>query len=1051
MKKLLLALPTLLSAMETSAQSQKITGKVTEANGSPLPGVTVLVKGTTRGGATAMDGTFTLEGEPNSVLVFSFLGYKSQEVSLAGRSNVTVAMGADAKALDEVVVVGYGTQTKAEFTGSAARVSGDAVKDMPVQSFDQGLAGKATGVSIGQPNGVLNNAPVIRIRGINSISLSSYPLVVVDGIPINTGNASGSTTVANNPLGDINPADIESIDVLKDAASTAIYGSRAAAGVILVTTKSGKAGKPRVTYEGWAGLTEAVRLPTMLDAEQFMLIKNEAVLNSKILTGNANNASVPAASFFPTYNDDGSLVNTNWYDQVYQTGFSQNHSLSVSGGSESTKYYFSTNYSDQKGILKTNEFTRKGVRFNLSHKLTPWLSLSGNANYNNSLNASPNTGSLEGNAFGIVGSARLAWLSAPNVYAINPDGSYNLSTANTLGMGNNTVSSNFYNPVPLLDLNKYTSENDRIISNFSADFTPLKGLVYRLSYGIDRLKIENSTFQSGVHGPGFPSGNATNASLLIDNWNLTHTLTYQLPLPSTRHSVSLLAGYDVQKFNNSSWGATRSILSDTFFDDFQGSYGSIVPANNFLNERAFASVFSRVTYDFDKRYFLTVNFRRDGNSALGAGKKYGNFGGVSGGWSLADEAFYRNSSLAEVLTNVKLRASWGRVGNGNLSNTYGSLSLYNSALYGSVPTWAFSQGGNPDLGWETSKQTNVGADLGLFNDRIRLDLTYYRNNVDGLILNVPQSPSKGIPGNAILMNVGSMYNRGFEVGINANVLNAGKFTWSTNLNYTTNQNKVTALFGEGTEIVGTTSATAETTNITRVGYSVGSLYGAKTDGVNPANGQRIFINGAGERVQYSHAVASGQSRWTYLDGTAAPAISVSDYQLLGNALPTWYGGFNNTFKYGSFDLGVNFTYSGGNYVMNGTKGTWRDQRFWNNTTEVLDRWTTEGQVTDIPRVVFGDLLSNGSSFPISENVEKADFLRLQSAALGYTVPKQLFGKSGVSSVRVYTQVFNAFILTKYTGTDPEISSNGNTNTTPGVDKNSIPQGRTFTLGVNVGF
>ncbi|MDF7814773.1 TonB-dependent receptor [Hymenobacter sp. YC55] len=1051
MKKLLLALPTLLYAAQTSAQSQKITGKVTEANGSPLPGVTVLIKGTTRGGATAMDGTFTLEGEPNSVLVFSFLGYKSQEVPLAGRSSVTVAMGADAKALDEVVVVGYGTQTKAEFTGSAARVSGDAVKDMPVQSFDQGLAGKATGVSIGQPNGVLNNAPVIRIRGINSISLSSYPLVVVDGIPINTGNASGSTTVANNPLGDINPADIESIDVLKDAASTAIYGSRAAAGVILVTTKSGKAGKPRVTYEGWAGLTQAVRLPKMLNAEQFMLIKNEAVLNSKILSGNANNASVPSASFFPTYNEDGSLVDTNWYDEVYQTGFSQNHSLSVGGGSESTKYYFSTNYSDQKGILKTNEFTRKGVRFNLSHKLTPWLSLSGNANYNNSLNASPNTGSLEGNAFGLVGSARLAWLSAPNVYAINPDGSYNLSTANTLGMGNNTVSSNFYNPVPLLDLNKYTSENDRIISNFAADFTPLKGLAYRLSYGIDRLKIENETFQAGLHGPGYPSGNATNSSLLIDNWNLTHTLTYQLPLPTTKHSVTLLAGYDVQKFNNSSWGATRSILSDNFFDEFQGSYGSIVPANNSLNERAFASVFSRVTYDFDKRYFLTVNFRRDGNSALGAGKKYGNFGGVSGGWSLGEEQFYQNSPLAAVLTNVKLRASWGKVGNGNLSNSYGSLSLYNSALYGSVPTWTFSQGGNPDLGWETSKQTNVGADLGLFNERIRLDMTYYRNNVDGLILNVPQSPSKGIPSNAILMNVGSMYNRGFELGINASVLNAGKFTWNTNFNYTTNQNKVTALFGEGTEIVGTTSATAETTNITRVGYSVGSLYGAKTDGVNPANGQRIFINKAGEKVQYSHAVASGQSRWTYLDGSPAAAISVSDYQLLGNALPTWYGGFNNTFKYGNFDLGINFTYSGGNYVMNGTKGTWRDQRFWNNTTEVLDRWTTEGQVTDIPRVVYGDLLSNGSSFPISENAEKADFLRLQSAALGYTVPKELFGKSGISSVRVYTQVFNAFILTKYSGTDPEISSNGNTNTTPGVDKNSIPQGRTFTLGVNVGF
>ncbi|GAC1377071.1 MAG: hypothetical protein NVSMB30_23350 [Hymenobacter sp.] len=336
-------------------------------------------------------------------------------------------------------------------------------------------------------------------------------------------------------------------------------------------------------------------------------------------------------------------------------------------------------------------------------------------------------------------------------------------------------------------------------------------------------------------------------------------------------------------------------------------------------------------------------------------------------------------------------------------------------------------------------------------DSKQLDLTYYRNNVDGLILNVPMSPSKGIPNNTILQNVGAMYNRGFEAGITAGLVNQGKFTWTANVNYTMNKNLVTELYGAGTEIVGTTSTSSETTNITRVGFPVGSLFGARTDGANPANGRRVFINRNGERVQYNHAVPSGQSRWTYLDGTTAPAISVADYQLLGNALPTWYGGFNNTLKYGNFDLTVNFTYSGGNYVMNGTKATWRDQRFWNNSTEVLERWTTPGQVTDIPRVVYGDLLSNGSSFPISANVEKADYLRLQSAGLGYRLPLSWLGTSGISSVRLYAQVFNAFILTRYTGTDPDISSNGNTNTTPGVDKNSVPQGRTFTLGVNVGF
>ncbi|TXK38149.1 TonB-dependent receptor [Pontibacter qinzhouensis] len=1051
MKHYLLLLTALLFVLKTQAQTPHITGKVTDAgDGLPLPGVTVVVKGTTQGTATDAEGSFELDCPPNSTLIFSYIGYNKEEIP-ANKPVINLKLASDSKQLTEVVVVGYGTQTKEEFTGSAARVSGDAVKDMPVQSFDQALAGKATGVSIGLPNGVLNNAPVIRIRGINSISLSSYPLIVVDGIPINTGDASGNSTVANNPLGDINPADIESIDVLKDAASTAIYGSRAAAGVILITTKSGKSGKPKVNYEGWTGITRAVRLPDLLDAEQFMMLKNEAVLNSKILSGNINNPSVPSESFFPMYNEDGSLVNTNWYDEVYQTGVSQNHSINFSGGNQTTKYYFSTNYSNQSGILKTNEFTRKAARFNLDHELTNWLSLTGSLNYNNSLNTSPNTGSLEGNAFGLVGAARLATLSAPNVPVFNPDGSYNLSNSNTLGMGNNTVASNFYNVVPMMDLNKYSSENDRIIGSFSARAKLLKKLDYKLTYAVDRLKIENSNFQSAVHGPGFGAGgNSTNSSVLVDNWNATNTLSYQTTL-AEKHNISALAGYDIQKFKRSSWGATRSQLSDEFFDEFQGSFGNISPSSNSLNERAFASVFSRLTYDYASKYFVTLNFRRDGNSALGSGKKYGNFGGVSAGWLLSEEEFFRNSPIANVVDNVKLRGSWGRVGNGNLPNAFGSLSLYNSALYGTAATWAFSQGGNPNLGWETSDQTNIGADIALLNNRITLDLTYYHNNVNGLILDVPQSPSKGIPGNSILMNVGAMYNKGFEFGINASVIEKGKFSWSTNFNFTTNRNRVTELFGEGTEIVGTTSASAETSNITRVGYSVGSLFGAKTDGVNPATGQRVFINANGERVQYSHAVPSGGSRWTYFDGSPAPAISVSDYQLLGNALPTWYGGFNNTIKYGQFDVAVNFTYSGGNYIMNGTKGTWRDQRFWNNSTEVLERWTGEGQVTNIPRVVIGDLLSNGSSFPISENVEKADFLRLQTATLGYKVPGRLFGNSGISSLRLYTQVFNAFLITGYTGQDPDISSNGNSNLTPGVDKNSVPQGRTFTFGVNLGF
>ncbi|WP_242689133.1 TonB-dependent receptor [Pedobacter sp. SYSU D00535] len=1032
-----------------------VTGTVVDDKGETLPGVSVMIKGTTRATSTGLDGKFKITvDDDKAVLVFSYIGFKAKELAVGKNTNLKVELLPDTKQLNEVVVVGYGTQTKEEFTGSAARVSGEALKDVPVQSFDQGLAGRAAGVSIGQPNGVLNNAPVIRIRGVNSISLSSYPLVVVDGIPITTGNASDNTTVANNPLGDINPADIESIDVLKDAASTSIYGSRAAGGVLLITTKKGKQGKAKVTYEGWSGVTRAVRLPEMLNAEQYMMIKNEAVMNAKVLGGNANNPNVASALFFPTYREDGSLVSTNWYDHVYQNGVSQNHSLSVAGGSDATRYYFSANYSNQNGILKTNEFTRKAARFNIDHKLASWINLSGNVNYNNTLNASPSTGSLSGNAFGLVGSARLAWLTAPNVYAVNPDGSYNINIAtNSMGMGNNQVQSNFYNPVPLLDLNKFTSENDHIIANFTASATLLKGLNLKTYYAMDNTSIENISFQNALHGAGATSqGSAANVIRRINSWNWTNTLNYSRVL-GAKHSVSGLLGYDIQKSNTNGWGATRTQSADAFFTDYQGNFGAVtVPAGSIaMNEWALVSYFSRLTYDFDKKYFLTLNYRKDGNSRLGAERKWGDFGGVSGGWTLSEEEFYKKSKLFDIANSVKLRASWGRVGNASLSNSYGSLNLFESSLYGSNTTWAYSQAGNPDLGWETSKQTNIGADVGFLNNRFQLEATYFNNNVDGLILSVPQSPSKGIPGNAILMNVGAMYNRGLELGLNAFLISKKKFSWNSNINFTSITNKVTDLYGEGSEIVGTTSTAAEATNITRVGYSVGSLYGAKTDGVNPANGQRIFINGKGERVQYSHVVPSGGSRWTYLDGTPAPAIGVNDYYLIGNALPKWYGGINNSFKYGNFDMGINFTFSGGNYVMNGSKATWRDQRFWNNSTEVLERWTTPGQVTDVPRVVYGDLLSNGSSWPISENAEKADFLRLQTASIGYRFPAKVLGKAGISSVRIYGQVYNAFILTKYSGTDPEISVNGNSNTTPGVEKNSVPQGRTFTVGLNVGF
>ncbi|WP_242927706.1 SusC/RagA family TonB-linked outer membrane protein [Pontibacter vulgaris] len=1034
---------------QAMAQSKTVSGKVSDqATGQGLPGVAVLVKGTTVGTATGVDGSYTLNVPENgNTLVFRFIGYQTVERAIGNASNVNVTLAVDNKQLSEVVVTGYATKSREEFTGAAATVNAEAIKDRPVQSFAQALTGKASGVNIVQPNGVLNNAPVIRIRGINSISLSSSPLIVVDGIPISTGDVSDNNS-ANNPLSDINPSDIESIDILKDAASTSIYGSRAASGVLIITTKKGKQGRAKVTYDGWVGTSKATRLPEMLNAQQYMDFKNLAVANAIAV----NPALVPAAnrnaenkSFFPSTNPDGSMVDTDWQDLVYRRALSHNHALSVSGGTEKTTYFFSTGLSDQQGFIKKNDFTRKNARLNLTHQVTDWFSLRGNITYTNGLNSSPNSGSLPGQAYGVAGLGRLGLVLAPNISPYNATGGYNLS-GNALAPGANLFPQTYYNPVVLLDHDNSTSETNRLLSNLGADFNILKGLTFKTTYSFDLSNAENKLFYNPINGDGFnQKGVATNSNGRRENWNWVNTLQYQKTF-ADKHNVSLLVGSDVQETNSNYWWASRQGLSIPTFNDFQATYG-IQTAGGSIGKRVYEAYITSLSYNYGGKYFVSGNFRRDGNSALASAKRWGNFGGASVGWAISEEDFFKNASFSSAISNLRLKASWGRVGNGNLGDNYGAYTQYSDGVYASVPSLVYAQAGNNDLSWETSKQTNIGIDLGLLNGKINLEANYYNNDVDGLILGVPQAPSKGIPGNSILQNVGSMYNKGYEFALNATPIDNGKFRWSTNFNVTLNKNEVTELVGDA-PIFGVTSG-LETSNITTVGQPVGSLFVVRTAGVNPENGRRIFINKAGEKVQYLHG--GGANAWTYLDGTKANPISGADAAIGGNTLPKWYGGFTNNFSYGNIDLSFLLSYSGGNYIYNGTQAGLRDQRIWNNHTDVLNHWTEANRNTDIPRPVYGDNVSNGSAFPIDANVQKGDFVRLQNAVLGYKLPQRFFGKTGISSLRVYGQVDNAFLLTNYKGVDPEISSNGSSNIAPGVERNTVPQGKAFTFGVNLGF
>lgn len=1044
MRKILLTIFSCALSFYVMAQEKVVTGKVTSfEDGTTLPGVNVVIKGTTTGTATDANGAFSLSVPEGSTLVFSFIGLETKEVEVGTQTSLDVVLASDISQLGEVVVVGYGTQTKRDLSGSIASISGAEVAIAPVQSFDQALQGRAAGVNITTPNGVLNNPPVIRIRGANSINLSSYPLIVVDGIPTFTGDNS-SNSAANNPLGNINPADIESIEVLKDASASAIYGSRASSGVILVTTKRGSKGKSKVSYDGWVGWTKPFRLFDLLNADQYMTIKNEARRNA----GQAD-------AFFPAQDANGKNIDTDWYKYVYRTGVSHSHNLNFQGGTDKTNYFMSVGYTKQEGMLKKNSFERTVTRLNVDHKVYDNFKVGLSMNYSNSISSAPNSGSLPGQAFNSGGLGRLPLVTAPNVGPYLNNGAYSLDGAN-IGKMNNTEQSGFYNPVVVLDHDYFTSNGGQIQGSVFANWEAVKGLNIRTMYGIDRLTLEDKGYQSPINGDGFTNkGSATNTNRTNKRWTWQNTIQYDLNLEDT-HTFSFLVGNEQQFTQIDRWGANRTTQSDDFFDSYQGNFANIVSTNNLQSQNYLLSYFGRVTYDFKKKYYATFNIRRDGFSAFE--DKWGNFYGAALGYSISEESFWQNSSLSNVVNFFKLKGSYGLVGNNQGVDDFASLNLYNSALYGGSYTIAYNQLAAKSLSWETSKKTDIGFNFGLFNDRIQGEFVWYNNLIDGLILKVPQSPSKGIPNptaadrNTILANIGSMRNRGFEFSVKATAIQKDKFTWTINANVTTLKNKVSSLGSDGSRILSTTGS-LETTNVTQVGGSIGSIFAVPTAGVNPENGRRIFVKKDGSLVQYDHSAATSAARWTYVaDGSNAPAVTQTDDGVAyGPTLPKWYGGFDNTFKYGNFDLGVFIQFSGGNYIYNGTQAGLRDMRFWNNSTDVLNRWTPENHNGTIPRVVYTDNVSNGSSFPISENVQKGDFARLRNITLGYTLNRSVLDRLKIASCRIYAQVQNAALVTKYKGIDPEISTNGNTSTAPGVDRNSVGQARTYTVGLNIGF
>lgn len=1032
----------------------EIKGIVRDQDGNPLQGVSVLVKGTTRGTSTKSDGSFSIEANKGDLLEFSMVGYLGQSIQIVNETSLNIQLvQSTAASLEDVVVIGYGTLKKSEVTGSIANVGGGEIANKPVTSFDEALNGRATGVSMTANMGVANSAPVFRIRGTNSLSLSSYPLIVVDGVPMYTEDINVGGNATNNPLSFISPDDIESIDIAKDAAATSIYGSRAANGVVFVTTKSGKRGRVKVSLNTSVGVNKAARLADVLNADQYLEIKNEGLKNAGTFD--------PVKNFYGTsVGPDGKIIDTRWYDYIFRDGVFQNHNLSVSGATDKTSYYFSVAYNKQDGIVRGNDYNRKSVDYNVDHKVNDWLRVGSKTNVgNNYTSAILSTGQGVSSTSANSIAYRLGFISAPIVGPYNRDGTFNVTGPNigimdNLGHLKATARLGYTNPVMTLAYNNDFTSNAFIQSSNYFEIRPLSWVAFKSLYGINNMYSRTERYFDPRTNEGQGAkGSARGVSAERKTTVWTNTLNANKSFGD--HNVDLLLGEEEQTLNGDAFGLYRTNQTDPFYSNIQGGFGSVDISNTTdqIYYNYLVSMFSRVQYNYQRKYFFTANFRRDRTSVLGANHKSGNFWGLSGAWQVSSEDFWKGAGIASVVNNFKVNASYGKVGNVGGIGDYASLAVYRATLYGTAPGLYFASAGNPDLQWETSKKLDIGFDIGMFSNRLSLSFSYYKNNIDGLIFSVPVPASAGLPGstiNSVLSNVGSMYNNGVEVALNGRIFQTKQLTWTSNLNFSYNKNKVTALAPGVSSLL--IDAGAGVISASLPGYPVGMIYAIRTDGVDPATGRRIFLDAAGQQIFYQQVPPPGGHQWEYKNGSEAPPVSTTDDGVIyKNTNPTIYGGFSNNFKFGNFDVDFLITYQVGGYMYFATQASLMDMRFQNNWVKILKRWQKPGDITDVPRVVDGDITSWGYSTPLTANVFKSDYARLKSLSVGYSLPKPILQKIKFNSVRIYFSGQNLALVTPYPGADPEVTSSGNSTATQGFDKNMTPNARTFMVGLQLGF
>ena len=1043
MKKFLaISLIMCLGLSSLLAQTVQVSGTVTSADdGLSLPGVTVMVKGTLIGTVTNADGKYSFAVPENATLQFSFVGMTTQEIVVDGRQVINVEMQTGSQALDEVVIVGYGTQSQRSMAASVTVVKSEGLKDIPSPSVDQMLQGRAAGVNITNPSAGVGQPPVVTIRGVATINSGTRPLYIIDGMPMISGDLANIGNA--NALADINPADIESMTILKDAAATAIYGSRAANGVILITTKKGKRGAVSVNYDMNFGFSTLTKIYEVMNAQEYVDFKSQAWANM----GGANTKENAPFGLWNNnhqpWKSGEEWVDTNWSNLIYKNGTVQNHTLSISSANENSDYYVSINRAQQGGIVIGDNYERTGIRANGSISPNKYLKIGMNANYSYA-NTQQTDASRNNGTFSTAGFPRVVTIMPPNIPARNLDGTPYYERGNGIGSGPNGFDVTYFNPLALYELgNGINTWVNRMIAGTFAELTPFTGLKLKTQYGIDFAQTEDKRQWSPFHGDGYGYDGEAWAVLGKDSqWTWTNTAAYNTTIAG-EHNISAVIGIESSKTKFSYWQVSGNEVSDPSFMGIETNFGTY-SAGGDIYEKTLISYLANLNYSFRNTYILSGSFRRDGYSPLGVNSRWGNFWGAAAAWRISEEAFF--DGIRGTVNDLKLKVSYGKVGNTDIGY-YPAQSYYSAGYYGGVGNLLMQNIGDASLQWESTGVINAGFELSLL-DRITVNADWYQKKSIDLILGVAQAPSTGIYGSSLTTNAGQIANTGVELTVSADVVKGRDFVWNTSFNIAFNKNEVLKLTEDITHAA---EATGGITNISVEGKSLGQLYLYPTGGVDPESGRRIFYGSQGEKIYYSHAPSPA---WTLDDGTAFGGTR--SMVICGNTLPTYFGGWTNTFIYKGLDLNVFFQFTGGNHIFNGMKASSSDMRFWNNSKEVLkDHWTENHRNATYARPVWGDNVSNGSANNMSDYVEKGDYIRLKNVSLGYSFnTKNWFPNAGfnISSLRIYAQAQNLFVITQYTGQDPETISNTDYPIlNGGIDKNTLPQARSFTFGLNVSF